>query len=378
MAAVAQNRIAQRLSTASGLIRVQSILAAGAYATRQSVAQEVCEQFSFLDWRGNHQISTCLTALKRLERAGRIELPTSGGRGGWKRHPRGTGEAPPVPTDVPDHAGEISGLELKLVAQEADLRLWNELLLREHPQGDRIITGRQLRYLVWSDHGLLGALGVSSSALHLESRDRWIGWDWGIRQKYLERVVCLSRLLIRPGVCCRNLASKVLGLFVRHIGPDFEQRYGYRPWLIESFVDTAHHPGTCYQAANWTRVGESKGRGRYDSDRRFAENPKDIYVYCLEPEFRGHMALPPDAGAVALGPADGLSGEQWAENEFAEAPLGDRRLSRRLVSIAAVKALDPTEPFSKCANGETARMQGYYRFIEYPDRDAVKIGRAHV
>ena len=82
---------------------------------------------------------------------------------------------------------------------------------------------------------------------------------------------------------------------------------------------------------------------------------------------------PLTAGAVALGPADGLDGEQWAENEFGQAPLGDRRLSRRLVSIAAVKALDPAEPFTECANGKTAQMQGYHRFIEHPDRDAVSM-----
>ena len=177
---------------------------------------------------------------------------------------------------VPGDAGEVSKLELRLVVDEADRRLWNELLLREHPQGDRIITGRQLRYLIWSDHGLLGAFGVSSSALHLEARDRWIGWDWEGRQKYLERVVCLSRFLIRPSVQCRNLASKLLGLFVRRVEVDFERHYGYRPWLIESFVDTEQHRGTCYRAANWTRVGCSKGRGRYDSAGQCDGSAKDV------------------------------------------------------------------------------------------------------
>jgi hypothetical protein len=373
MVAVFQNQIAQTLTSVAGIAKVQAILASDDYPTRQSVARKVCEQFDFRDWRGQHQTSTCVTALKRLERAGHIELPPSDGRGGWKRHPRGTGEAPPTPVNVPEHAGEVSGLELKLVVQETDRRLWNALLLREHPQGERIITGRQLRYLVYSDHGLLGALAVSASALHLEARDKWIGWDWQIRQQYLERVICLSRFLIRPAIECRNLASKVLGLFARRVGPDFEQRYGYRPWLIESFVDTTYHKGTCYRAANWARVGHSKGRGRYDSDRQAAESPQDIYLYCLDLEFRSHMGLARDAGAVALEPGDGLDGEQWAENEFGDAPLGDRRLSSRLVSIAAVKASDSTKPFTQCANGETAQMQGYYRFIEHLDHDAVSM-----
>ena len=45
-------------------------------------------------------------------------------------------------------------------------------------------------------------------------------------------------------------------------GEDFERRYGYRPWLLETFVDETAHSGTSLRAANWVRVGESCGRGR--------------------------------------------------------------------------------------------------------------------
>ena len=38
---------------------------------------------------------------------------------------------------------------------------------------------------------------------------------------------------------------------------------------------------------------------------------------------------------VPLDPADGLDRESWAENEFGGAPLGDKRLTRRLVTSAA-------------------------------------------
>ena len=45
---------------------------------------------------------------------------------------------------------------------------------------------------------------------------------------------------------------------------DFELRYGYRPWLVESFVDRSRHTGTCYQAFNWLEVGQTQGRGRQE------------------------------------------------------------------------------------------------------------------
>jgi hypothetical protein len=113
----------------------------------------------------------------------------------------------------------------------------------------------------------LGGLGFAASAWRLRDRDRWIGWDSNTRQKYLDQVVGLVRFLIRPCVRCKNLASKVLGLAMDRLPQDFAHRYGYQPWLVESFIDTNSHTGTCYRAANWILVGSTKGTGRYDSPR---------------------------------------------------------------------------------------------------------------
>ena len=96
------------------------------------------------------------------------------------------------------------------------------------------MVGRQLYYLVKSEHGWLGGVGFSSSALHLEARDRWIGWDWDTRRANLHHVVNMSRFLIRPGVSCNNLASRVLGMAVREFSGDFEARYGHRPLLLRA------------------------------------------------------------------------------------------------------------------------------------------------
>jgi hypothetical protein len=377
-----QNCIARTLAVPENVRRLTRIARRTKGITRKALAEKVCRAFDFRDGKGRLQTASCMTALRAFERKGIIKAAaTVGGRGGWKRKPRGTGEIPPVPADLPDHAGEIGSLKLVLVDSAARRRVWNELLLREHPQGDRIITGRQLRYLVESEHGILGAIGVSAAALHLDARDRWIGWDWPLRRQYLEHVVCLSRLLVRPGVTCRNLASRVLGLFCRTVAADMEREYGVRPWLIESFVDTSVHTGACYRAANWLHVGETAGRGRHDTAGEAAAGTKDIYLYCLEPDFRRRLGLPSDAGVVAIQPGDGLDGDGWAEREFGDAPLGDGRLGRRLVSIAAKKAANPTERFLECANGKGADMQGYYRFIEHPDEDAVSmqaILRPHV
>ena len=137
-------------------------------------------------------------------------------------------------------------------------------MAHEHPRGAGPFVGHQLRYLVGSAHGWLGGVGFAASARRLKARDAWVGWDDARRRAHLHRVVGLCRMLIRPHVACRNLASHVLGRAVRAVGEDFERLYGYRPWLLETFVDETEHTGASLRAANWVRVGESCGRGRND------------------------------------------------------------------------------------------------------------------
>jgi hypothetical protein len=154
-----------------------------------------------------------LKALRTLEAAGHFVLPesrqtTASGPGS----PRCFLEAVALPVEVPARVDDVSGLELILVTSPDHMRIWNELMIGEHPQGAGPLVGRQLRYLIDSRHGWLGGLGFGSVALQLADRDKWIGWDAEQRQAHLHSVVAMSRFLIRPSVQCGNLASKVLGM----------------------------------------------------------------------------------------------------------------------------------------------------------------------
>jgi len=276
----------------------------------------------------------------------------------------------PDPEGVPEAVGDIRALRLTLVSPDDDraMRTWNELLAREHPQGDRRLVGRQLRYLVASGHGYLGAVGFSASALCLEAREQWIGWTREQRRRHQDRVVNLSRFLIRPGVRCQNLASQVLGACLRRVGKDFETRYGYRPWLLESFVDRERHEGTCFQAANWERIGRTKGRGRNDRERRCPESRKDIYVYPLVPDFRSRMGVPAGRGRYLRPRAleEGLGATEWAEQEFGTVELGDKRLRDRLIKIAKDRFKRPDTSYLEAVAGDRAATKGYYYFIDSP------------
>ena len=70
------------------------------------------------------------------------------------------------------------------------------------------------------------------------------------------------------------------------IAAEWERVYGHPVVLLETFVDKERFKGTCYRAANWVWVGETKGRGKYDRYNQGGEPVKDVYVYPLRGDFR--------------------------------------------------------------------------------------------
>ncbi len=364
-----QNLIKQTLSQPESVVVVQQILEDNKDAPRCAIAERVCQHFGFFNALGKPQKSGCLKALREQERVGRFQLPQAR-RQSPQAGPRRCTEPVEEPRNLPSSAGQIQELQLIRVETETEVRIWNELMIQEHPRGAGPLVGAQIRYLIRSEHGWLGGLGFSASALQLKDRDQWIGWDAQTRKQQLHRVINLSRFLIRPCVCCHNLASRVLGMSLRRVADDFELRYGYRPWLVESFVDQSRHTGTCYQATNWIEVGQTEGRGRQDSAHQHAETVKAIYLYPLESEFRSSMGIELSV-REALEITEGLEGDQWAHNEFGGAQLGDERLSTRLIECARIQAEKPAEAFTGAAQGNWALVKGYYRMIDKPDDSAI-------
>jgi hypothetical protein len=142
-------------------------------------------------------------------------LPPARSAPGRGSHGRRLGEAVPAPEGVGREVTELKDLNLVRVDDAGHRALWNELMAREHPRGMGPLVGAQVRYLVGSAQGWLGALGFAASALQLAARDAWIGWDPALRERHRHRVVGLNRFLLRPGVACRNLASCVYSGAIR-------------------------------------------------------------------------------------------------------------------------------------------------------------------
>ncbi len=183
---------------------------------------------------------------------------------------------------------------LGLVANAEERALWRELVARYHYLGHKVAFGAHLRYLVWMSNPrreLCGCVQFSSAARWLQARDGFIGWDDATRQKNLPRVVNNSRFLILPWLSIKGLASHVLSLAARVVVDDWEEAYGVRPVLLETFVERERYEGTCYLAANWVEVGVTSGRGRMDRHKRKAEAVKTCLVYPLVREFRRELGV---------------------------------------------------------------------------------------
>jgi hypothetical protein len=132
----------------------------------------------------------------------------------------------------------------------------------------------------------LGCILLSGAAKVLRERDRWIGWSDRQRLANLPWVVNNSRFLIFPWVRVANLASHALGHLARRAAEDWEVRWGYRPLLLETFVDPAHFRGSCYRAAGWTLLGRTSGEGLVRPAKQYRTSPKLIFAKALQADFR--------------------------------------------------------------------------------------------
>lgn len=184
----AQNEIKRTLKQAASIEVVRGLLAQKEHRSRSSVAESVCQHFGFFDARQRTQTGGCVKALRELERAGHFVLPAALDRGGsGTKSPRRLGEPVEAARDVPQQAKDVLGLTLIKVEDLTQMRVWNELMLCEHPQGAGPLVGAQMRYLIGSEHGWLGGFGFGAAALQLRDRDQWIGWDARTRRQHLHR-----------------------------------------------------------------------------------------------------------------------------------------------------------------------------------------------
>jgi hypothetical protein len=359
--------ILELLSSKNTVAKVKEWLQKNKDKGRCALAQYLCGALNITDHLGKRRIAGVHVALRTLESRGFWKLPKLKQGARRRQQFRRVNAEVAAPEEVPAKVEEVKGLRLVEVSTGEDqlFRTWNELMLTEHPLKDCRLVGRQLRYLIGSDHGWLGAIGFGSCALHLRARDEWIGWDGATRKSFQERLINMTRFLLRPQVHCENLASRVLSLCAERVARDFAARYGFDPWLLESFVDTQQHLGTSYQAANWAVIGTTAGRGRNARGNRPSKTPKAVYVYELTRDWRSRMGIPPLSEKIKpVDVQEAFHAGNWVDAEFGNVDLGHEDRNHRLVRIVTAKAQQPSAPYTECFAGNRHELKAYYRFID--------------
>jgi hypothetical protein len=337
--------------TNSVLDRIRQTVSNEPSISRLALSRRVCGWLNWVSPGGSPQEVSCRKALNKLDAAAVIDLPERS-----VDYSFGHKSVTSIALDIPDIQGTLQDLgEVKVYPVSSryakESKVWFAFFERYHYLGNGNLCGAQIRYLVKSSAGYLGALAFSAASWSLKDRDNYIGWQEGARRVHLQQLICNSRFLILPTVKVPNLASHVLSLALARVADDWEKRYHIRPVLVETFV-ASQFTGACYKAANFTYVGKSAGRR--DGTQ------KNIFLYPLCRKWRDILCKEP---AVAMPRPE--NPRHWAEEEFGTIRLYDERLKERLYTIAQDFYSSPEATIPEaCAS--KVRTIAAYRFFQNP------------
>jgi len=340
------------------LDRISAQVRAEPGISRRQLSLRVCEWMNWHNAAGRAQEMSCRKTLVALHRRGVIELPVLKQRYAFQEA-RAPVACPPV-AQVSCTLAELGEVALMRVTSNQLSRVWRGLLDTYHYLKSGPLCGAQLRYLVRSErYGWLGGLSYSACARRVACRDEWIGWTQAAREHNHPLVVNNSRFLIAPTVRVKCLASWVLARAQARLADDWEALYRYRPVLLETYVERGRFAGTCYRAANWRQVGNTRGRGRQGEGASI----KDVYVLPLSGDWQPRVCREADgqvrARAVRIAPAP----RDWIEAELGGANMGDARLTARLLEMTGMFYAKPTANIPQaCASAMAAKAA--YRFLD--------------
>jgi hypothetical protein len=271
------------------LNQIRTIVADHWASGRSAISRLLCERWDWRQPNGQPKEMACRALLLSLEAKGALELPPR--QKECFRAPR-RADRREFAVDTSALEGPVSAfrsLTIRMVRQTPDEAVWDYLVDAHHYLGRPWIVGSSLKYLAYLDGRLVACLGWGSAAWKVDCRDSAIGWDHKTHEANLHKVVNNVRFLVLPWVRVEHLASKVLALNLRVLSADWRRFYSHDIALAETFVDTERFRGTCYKAANWTLIGQTRGRGKYDREHREASTVKAVYLYPLRKDYRERL-----------------------------------------------------------------------------------------
>lgn len=301
----AQTIIQGQLITAGRLALIRELLAQHRDWGRTRLSEELCLCWNWRNARGRPKDMAARTLLLKLERRGLIELPARKTAARASSRKRVT-PAAAVGAMVEGCLNDVRPLSVSIAGPRSDDLPLFKGLLAHHYLGHRNTVGENIGYLIRDRHARpVACMLFGSAAWKCAERDDFIGWDRSSREGNLQYLTNNTRFLILPWVRVPHLASHVLGLVVRRIRADWQAKYGHPVHALETFVDRSRFKGTCYRAANWRRLGETRGRTRNDRNHSIEVPIKDVYLYPLTTRFRRELRAPVHREALAASTTEG-------------------------------------------------------------------------
>lgn len=257
---------------------------------RTRLSRELCRMWDWRGDRGNLKDMACRSLLLKLEKLDYIRLPKalSGNNNSLRCHP----VEPVLHSKEPIHSEikELYPIEIRVVEGGYELNLFKYFISRYHYLGWSGTVGENMKYLFFDNKKRpLGCFLFGAAAWKVLPRDNYIGWSGEVRKQNLLLIANNQRYLILPWVNVLHLASHMLGKICRRINQDWVRKYNHPIYLLETFVEKTRFMGTCYKAANWIYVGDTKGRGKLDVKKQYLLPIKSIWVYPLTVKFREKM-----------------------------------------------------------------------------------------
>jgi len=262
--------------------------------SRKELAETICEHLEWVTASGANKVQACLKLLEKLANEGMVHLPEKGAVRGPSGKVELTNRTKEPGVEVVGRLGDLGDVWLEAAMSREDKALWNEYVERYHYLGYKKPFGFRRRYFIDSGQGRLGCVLLAGAAKALTVRDTWIGWDEVHRLQNLPWVVNNARFLLFPWVRVKNLASYVLGQVVRCVPQDWKETWGFRPALMETFVDPGRFKGVSYRAAGWEYLGMTTGHGLVRPGKTYETVPKMIFMKPLVSDFREQLCGHPE------------------------------------------------------------------------------------
>ena len=273
--------IQSREISATDILWIHGLILKNPNWSRYKLSREICQHWYWENGKGQMKDIACRSLLRKLDSLGHISLPkpkmVSPNR---YRH----GPVPVVEHDDSPIRCSLQELRpVRCVPVGSEGRgLFECFVSKYHYLSYRQPVGENLKYLIYDRYDrVLGCFLFGSAAWKCQVRDQFIGWSPNAHRRHLQYLTNNHRFLILPWVEVQNLASHALAMVCRRLSADWQQKYGHAIELVETFVQQDRFTGACYQAANWQKLGLTKGRSRNDRYTNLKVPIKVVYIYAL-------------------------------------------------------------------------------------------------